>query len=84
MPRTDRPRETVAMTALESPPFDPARAQSFAGRMVDVLNDGSLALLCHLGHQLGLFDTMAELGPTTIQQLADAEVNGRASCTPCR
>ena len=40
---------------------DEARAEAFAGRMVDVLNGAGLALMTSIGHQVGLFDAMATL-----------------------
>lgn len=52
--------------------LDSARAEAFLGRMVGVLNDASLALMCSVGHQTGLFDTMATLPPSTSQQIAAA------------
>ena len=39
--------------------------QAFAGKMVGVLNDAGLALMTSIGHQAGLFDTMAGLPPST-------------------
>jgi 2-polyprenyl-3-methyl-5-hydroxy-6-metoxy-1,4-benzoquinol methylase len=42
------------------------------GRMVGILNDACLALMCSIGHQTGLFDTMAQLAPSTSAQIAAA------------
>jgi SAM-dependent methyltransferase len=39
-----------------------------------VLNDSMLALALSLGHQTGLFDTMAKLPPSTSAEIADAAV----------
>jgi 2-polyprenyl-3-methyl-5-hydroxy-6-metoxy-1,4-benzoquinol methylase len=52
--------------------IEPARAQAFLGRMVGILNDAGLALMCSIGHQTGLFDTMASLPPSTSEQIAAA------------
>ncbi|HEY7206866.1 MAG TPA: class I SAM-dependent methyltransferase [Gaiellaceae bacterium] len=52
--------------------LDTARAEAFAGRAVQVLNDGMLTLLVSLGHQTGLFDTMAGLEPSTSAEIAAA------------
>src|ERR687893_2155412 len=52
--------------------FDPAAAQAFAGRMVGVLNDASLALMISIGHQVALFDAMATLPASTSAQIAAA------------
>jgi 2-polyprenyl-3-methyl-5-hydroxy-6-metoxy-1,4-benzoquinol methylase len=52
--------------------LDQQTAEAFAERMVDVLNDGALALMTSIGHRTGLFDTMAALPPATSQQIAEA------------
>ncbi len=52
--------------------IDQAKAESFAERMLDILNNGGLALMTSLGHRTGLFDTMAELPPSTSEQIAAA------------
>ena len=45
--------------------FDAAVAEQFADRMVRVLNSAALALMTSVGHQVGLFDAMATLPPST-------------------
>ena len=52
--------------------LDQAKAEAFAGTMMQTLNDGFLGLLISVGHRTGLFDTMATLPPATSQQIADA------------
>lgn len=52
--------------------LDTAKAEAFAGQMIGVLNGAALALLTSVGHQTGLFDTMAGLPPSTSQQIAEA------------
>jgi 2-polyprenyl-3-methyl-5-hydroxy-6-metoxy-1,4-benzoquinol methylase len=52
--------------------LDSERADAFLRRMVTVLNDAGLALMCSIGHQTGLFDAMAALPPSTSQQIATA------------
>lgn len=47
---------------------DPVAA--FAERMLDMLNGGALAIMTSIGHRTGLFDTMAELAPSTSAELA--------------
>src|SRR5215469_10793637 len=47
-------------------------AEVFLERMVGVLNDAGLALMCSIGHQTGLFDTMADLPASTSGQIATA------------
>ncbi len=53
-------------------PFDQARSEAFAGRMADVLNGAAVALMTSVGHQVGLFDAMADLPPATSRQIAEA------------
>jgi SAM-dependent methyltransferase len=52
--------------------FDQAKAEAFAGQMVGVLNGASVALMTSIGHQVGLFDTMAGRPPATSRQIAEA------------
>ena len=52
--------------------MDQAKAEAFAGHMVDVLNNASVALMTSIGHQVGLFDTMAGLPPSTCDAIARA------------
>jgi SAM-dependent methyltransferase len=52
--------------------LDEAKVEAFGGRMVQMLNDGMLALMTSIGHQTGLFDKIATLPPSTSQQVAQA------------
>jgi SAM-dependent methyltransferase len=52
--------------------LDEAKQLAFTVKMTGILNGGSLALMCSIGHQTGLFDKMADLEPSTSQQIADA------------
>lgn len=52
--------------------FDEARAKAFVRKMVDVLNNASVALMVSIGHQTGLFDTMAGLAPVSSLEIATA------------
>jgi 2-polyprenyl-3-methyl-5-hydroxy-6-metoxy-1,4-benzoquinol methylase len=52
--------------------LDSAKTEAFADRMLTILNSGALALMTSIGHRTELFDTMAELPPSTSQQIADA------------
>ena len=52
--------------------MDEAKREAFAERMVQVVNDAGLALLCSIGHRTGLFDAMAELEPATSAGIAQA------------
>jgi SAM-dependent methyltransferase len=53
-------------------PFDETRSEAFAGRMIGVLNDASLALMTSIGHQVGLFDAMADMPAATSEQISGA------------
>jgi SAM-dependent methyltransferase len=46
--------------------------EMFAERIVGAVDSASLAILLSIGHQTGLFDTMAGLSPATSVQIADA------------
>lgn len=61
---------TVRPVAETTAPVDAADA--VAGRLVQVLNDGAIAVLSSIGHQLGLFETLAGLPPASSAQIADA------------
>src|SRR4029453_7081394 len=52
--------------------IDPAKAEAFAGQMVGFLNGSVLGFMISIGHRTGLFDKMAQLPPSTSQQIADA------------
>jgi SAM-dependent methyltransferase len=43
----------------------------FADRLIDMLNQGALSLMLSIGHRTGLFDAMAELPPSTHDEIAD-------------
>jgi 2-polyprenyl-3-methyl-5-hydroxy-6-metoxy-1,4-benzoquinol methylase len=52
--------------------FDSAKAEAFVGRMLDLYNSSALVLMTSIGHRTGLFDTLANLPPSTSQQIANA------------
>jgi SAM-dependent methyltransferase len=52
--------------------LDEARAEAFAERMLKGLNAASVTLMTSLGYRTGLFDRLAELAPSTSQDIADA------------
>ncbi len=58
------------MTTAQS--FDTIKAENFAGMMLDILNHGAIALMTSIGHRTGLFDAIAQLRPSTSQEIADA------------
>jgi SAM-dependent methyltransferase len=57
---------------MASTTYDESRAEAFAGRVLDILNDGALAVMMSVGHRTGLFDALAPLAGATSQELADA------------
>jgi 2-polyprenyl-3-methyl-5-hydroxy-6-metoxy-1,4-benzoquinol methylase len=59
------PADTVLHTGPET-------TEAFSDRIVTILDNASLSLLLSIGHQTGLFDTMAGLPPATSVQIADA------------
>jgi len=62
------------MTSIETAPptVESAVAEEFAERMLGVFNDASLALLASVGHQVGIFETLAALPPSTSAEIAGA------------
>lgn len=60
------------MSRALSAPADPRRAESFAEKMLEVLNGGALALAMSVGHRTGLFDAMRGLPPSTSEAIARA------------
>ncbi len=63
---------TDTPSAPAEAPVEAAVAEEFAGRMLGVFNDSALCLLLSIGHQTGLFDTMATLPPSTSAEIAAA------------
>jgi SAM-dependent methyltransferase len=60
------------MAAPTTRTFDQAKAEAFAGQMLDVLNKASVALMTSVGHRTGLFDAMSGLAPATSAGVAEA------------
>jgi 2-polyprenyl-3-methyl-5-hydroxy-6-metoxy-1,4-benzoquinol methylase len=59
------------------PPSE-AQTAAFADRLVEILGHGALNIMIGIGHRTRLFDTMAELPPSTSKQIAEAaELNER-------
>ncbi|GFG50705.1 methyltransferase [Mycolicibacterium agri] len=52
--------------------IDETATSEFADRIIGAIDSASLAILLSIGHQTGLFDTMAELPAATSAQIADA------------
>ena len=53
-----------------TPVVDSARAEAFAGRFLNALNDGALCLMTSIGHRTGLFDTLSRMPPATSDEIA--------------
>ena len=51
--------------------LDQAKVDAFTQAMTGILNGGTLALMTSIGHQTGLFETLATLPPSTSRQIAD-------------
>lgn len=51
--------------------FDPKRAEAFAGRLLQTLNDGALCLMISIGHRTGLFDSLRGQSPATSAEIAE-------------
>lgn len=62
------------MVTTQSTPsaFDLDKADAFAEQMLQVLNHGAIALMTSIGHRTELFDTLADLPPSTSQEIAAA------------
>lgn len=52
--------------------FDQSKAEAFAERLLNVLNDGALCLMLSIGHRTGLFDVMSKLPPSSSEEIAKA------------
>jgi 2-polyprenyl-3-methyl-5-hydroxy-6-metoxy-1,4-benzoquinol methylase len=59
--------------------IDQAKAEAFAGRMLDILNSSTLGLMISIGHQTHLFDVLSKLpAPSTSAEIAKvANLNER-------
>jgi ubiquinone/menaquinone biosynthesis C-methylase UbiE len=51
--------------------MDPAKAEEFAGQVIGILSGGLLSLMLNVGHETGLFDTMAGMPPSTSEEIAN-------------
>jgi SAM-dependent methyltransferase len=57
---------------MTEPSLDQARSDAFAEWMTDALNRAAVVLMASIGHQVGLFDAMADRPPATSTQIAGA------------
>lgn len=69
----DQRDEQLAATDLSREEQDGVqKVQDFAERMLGVFNDAALALMVSIGHRTGLFDVLADLDPSTSEEIAAA------------
>ena len=54
------------------PSVDEKAVEEFGGQLLQVLNSAGIAMMISIGHRTGLFDALAESGPTTSGELAEA------------
>lgn len=52
--------------------LDQEKAQAFGGRMLDMCTNGMLMAMTSVGHEVGLFEALANRPPATSQMIADA------------
>jgi len=57
---------------MDNSEIDSAKSDAFAERMIDMLNNGALALMTSIGHRSGLFDTLKDMAPATSSEIAEA------------
>lgn len=59
------------MEASESLKLNEAKVETFADKLIGMLNNGALAVMTSIGHRTGLFDTMQNLPPATSNEIAE-------------
>jgi 2-polyprenyl-3-methyl-5-hydroxy-6-metoxy-1,4-benzoquinol methylase len=57
---------------MGQPELNQAKMQEFGGRVLDILNHASVAVMMSVGHRTGLLETMSGLPPSTARQIADS------------
>jgi len=57
---------------LDKQDYDNSKAEEFASKMFQFLNSGMLSLMISIGYKTGLFDIIAELKPSTSQEISQA------------
>jgi SAM-dependent methyltransferase len=60
------------MTAITTPDLERSASDAFAERLLGILNGSALTLALSVGHRSGLFDRLAELEPSTSDEIARA------------
>lgn len=63
---------------MDKQDYDNSKAEEFASKMFQFLNSGMLSLMISIGYKTGLFDTIAQLKPSTSQEISlAAKLNER-------
>jgi 2-polyprenyl-3-methyl-5-hydroxy-6-metoxy-1,4-benzoquinol methylase len=57
---------------LDKQDYDNSKAEEFASKMFQFLNSGMLSLMISIGYKTGLFDIIAQLKPSTSQEISQA------------
>ena len=57
---------------MDKQDYDNSKAEEFASKMFQFLNSGMLSLMISIGYKTGLFDIIAELKPSTSQEISQA------------
>jgi 2-polyprenyl-3-methyl-5-hydroxy-6-metoxy-1,4-benzoquinol methylase len=57
---------------LDKQDYDNSKAEEFASKMFQFLNSGMLSLMISIGYKTGLFDIIAQLKPSTSQEISEA------------
>jgi SAM-dependent methyltransferase len=63
---------TLSTPRPDAPELNRAKAEAFAGTLLDTINKAGLSLMISIGHRTGLYDTMAGLDGSTSVQIAEA------------
>jgi 2-polyprenyl-3-methyl-5-hydroxy-6-metoxy-1,4-benzoquinol methylase len=63
---------------MKTAQLDQKKSEDFSEKLIDILNNGAIALMISIGHRTGLFDTMAGLhGATSLEVASAAGLNER-------
>jgi 2-polyprenyl-3-methyl-5-hydroxy-6-metoxy-1,4-benzoquinol methylase len=57
---------------LDKQDYDNYKAEEFASKMFQFLNSGMMSLMISIGYKTGLFDIIAQLKPSTSQEISNA------------
>jgi 2-polyprenyl-3-methyl-5-hydroxy-6-metoxy-1,4-benzoquinol methylase len=57
---------------LDKQNYDNSKAEEFTSKMFQFLNSGMLSLMISIGYKTGLFDTIAQMKPSTSQEISQA------------